>query len=60
MALALQFMDEPEVGLTHCQEALKLMESKLDELKNLGMGFTARIRTFIHCGVFLILVVASI
>uniref|UniRef100_A0A7S1X9V5 Tetratricopeptide SHNi-TPR domain-containing protein n=1 Tax=Tetraselmis chuii TaxID=63592 RepID=A0A7S1X9V5_9CHLO len=35
MALALQFMDEPEVGLTHCQEALKLMESKLDELKNL-------------------------
>lgn len=36
MALALQFMDEPEDGLTHCQEALKLMESKLEELKNLG------------------------
>mmetsp|Transcript_3543 Transcript_3543/g.9012 ORF Transcript_3543/g.9012 Transcript_3543/m.9012 type:complete len:663 (-) Transcript_3543:256-2244(-) len=35
MALALQFMDEPEDGLTHCQEALKLMESKLEELKNL-------------------------
>ena len=36
MALALQFMDEPEDGLAHCQQALGMMESKLDELKSLG------------------------
>uniref|UniRef100_A0A061R2Z8 Tetratricopeptide SHNi-TPR domain-containing protein n=1 Tax=Tetraselmis sp. GSL018 TaxID=582737 RepID=A0A061R2Z8_9CHLO len=38
MALALEFMDEPEEGLSHCQTAVKMMESKLEELKSLVPG----------------------
>mmetsp|Transcript_14653 Transcript_14653/g.41191 ORF Transcript_14653/g.41191 Transcript_14653/m.41191 type:complete len:410 (+) Transcript_14653:151-1380(+) len=35
MALGFQFMDEPEEGLKHCQQALQMVESKVSELKSL-------------------------